>query len=73
MAAIYLVRHGQASFGAVDYDQLSARGEQQAQLLTFFPIRAHTHAHDALLLLFINLLLSSKTLVPLIPVKPKCR
>ena len=33
MAAIYLVRHGQASFGAADYDQLSARGEQQAQLL----------------------------------------
>ncbi|MCB1660687.1 MAG: histidine phosphatase family protein, partial [Pseudomonadales bacterium] len=33
MAAIYLVRHGQASFGAADYDQLSVRGEQQAQLL----------------------------------------
>lgn len=33
MASIYLVRHGQASFGAADYDQLSARGEQQAALL----------------------------------------
>ncbi len=33
MAAIYLVRHGQASFGAADYDQLSPRGEEQATLL----------------------------------------
>lgn len=33
MAAIYLVRHGQASFGAADYDQLSPRGEEQAALL----------------------------------------
>lgn len=28
-----LVRHGQASFGARDYDKLSAIGEQQSQLL----------------------------------------
>ena len=27
---LYLVRHGQASFGAADYDQLSPRGQQQA-------------------------------------------
>ena len=27
---IYLVRHGQASLGAADYDNLSERGEQQA-------------------------------------------
>ena len=33
MASIYLVRHGQASFGAADYDQLSSRGEEQAALL----------------------------------------
>lgn len=33
MGTIYLVRHGQASFGAVDYDQLSPRGEEQARLL----------------------------------------
>lgn len=33
MAAIYLVRHGQASFGKADYDRLSSHGEQQAQLL----------------------------------------
>ncbi|NPC53888.1 histidine phosphatase family protein, partial [Corallococcus exiguus] len=29
MAELYLVRHGQASFGAADYDRLSERGEQQ--------------------------------------------
>lgn len=33
MGTIYLVRHGQASFGADDYDQLSALGAQQAQQL----------------------------------------
>lgn len=33
MGAIYLVRHGQASFGAADYDQLSPLGEEQARLL----------------------------------------
>jgi len=30
MAELFLVRHGQASFGADDYDQLSSLGEQQA-------------------------------------------
>src|SRR3546814_14066718 len=30
MGAIYLIRHGQASFGAVDYDKLSKRGVEQA-------------------------------------------
>ena len=30
MGTLYLVRHGQASFGAEDYDQLSALGRQQA-------------------------------------------
>ncbi|HEY6643499.1 histidine phosphatase family protein [Povalibacter sp.] len=33
MSTLYLVRHGQASFGTDNYDQLSARGRQQAQLL----------------------------------------
>jgi len=33
MGAIYLVRHGQASFGAADYDELSTLGEEQARLL----------------------------------------
>jgi broad specificity phosphatase PhoE len=30
MGTLYLVRHGQASFGADDYDQLSALGERQS-------------------------------------------
>ena len=33
MGIIHLVRHGQASFGAADYDVLSAEGEEQARLL----------------------------------------
>lgn len=33
MTTIYLVRHGQASFGASSYDQLSPNGELQAKLL----------------------------------------
>jgi broad specificity phosphatase PhoE len=33
MGTLYLVRHGQASFGAEDYDQLSALGVQQSARL----------------------------------------
>lgn len=33
MGAIYLVRHGQASFGATDYDDLSELGLRQSALL----------------------------------------
>jgi broad specificity phosphatase PhoE len=33
MSSIYLVRHGQASFGAADYDQLSELGVRQSALL----------------------------------------
>ncbi|WP_310383770.1 histidine phosphatase family protein [Roseateles sp.] len=33
MGTLYLVRHGQASLGAVDYDQLSGIGERQCQAL----------------------------------------
>lgn len=33
MGAIYLVRHGQASFGKADYDQLSDTGFEQARVL----------------------------------------
>ncbi|MDC8757063.1 histidine phosphatase family protein [Janthinobacterium fluminis] len=33
MGQIYLVRHGQASFGSADYDQLSVLGTEQARLL----------------------------------------
>ncbi|MBT8370495.1 MAG: histidine phosphatase family protein, partial [Deltaproteobacteria bacterium] len=33
MSEIYFVRHGQASFGADDYDRLSPLGEKQARIL----------------------------------------
>jgi broad specificity phosphatase PhoE len=33
MGTLHLVRHGQASFGAADYDQLSPLGEQQCAAL----------------------------------------
>lgn len=33
MGEIYLVRHGQASFGADDYDQLSPLGDEQGRIL----------------------------------------
>lgn len=33
MGTLYLVRHGQASFGAADYDQLSPRGREQGERL----------------------------------------
>lgn len=33
MATIYVVRHGQASFGAENYDQLSDLGRQQARVV----------------------------------------
>lgn len=41
MAEFYLVRHGQASFGADDYDRLSTLGEQQSLWLgQYFAERA---------------------------------
>ena len=36
MASIYLIRHGQASFGKTDYDQLSDKGMLQSQCLGKF-------------------------------------
>ncbi|HSV39167.1 MAG TPA: histidine phosphatase family protein [Nocardioidaceae bacterium] len=33
MSVLLLVRHGQASFGAADYDLLSSEGEKQSQIL----------------------------------------
>ena len=33
MSVIYLIRHGQASFGTDNYDQLSAVGREQSTLL----------------------------------------
>ncbi|MCH1491392.1 MAG: histidine phosphatase family protein, partial [Luminiphilus sp.] len=32
MASIYLIRHGQASFGSDNYDQLSPVGQRQADV-----------------------------------------
>ena len=32
MSTLYLIRHGQASYGQADYDRLSARGEVPAWL-----------------------------------------
>lgn len=46
MGTLYLVRHGQASFGAANYDQLSAQGAVQAQRLGAF-WRAHGQRFDA--------------------------
>ncbi|WP_167527680.1 histidine phosphatase family protein [Desulfosarcina alkanivorans] len=40
MSTLYMIRHGQASFGAADYDDLSAAGRQQARLLGDFFVRA---------------------------------
>lgn len=40
MGTLYLVRHGQASFGADDYDNLSELGAQQAQMLGQWFFRA---------------------------------
>ena len=40
MGTLYLVRHGQASFGADDYDCLSALGERQSRRLgEYFKLR----------------------------------
>ncbi len=33
MGTLYLIRHGQASYGEADYDKLSARGHEQARSL----------------------------------------
>jgi broad specificity phosphatase PhoE len=49
MTTIYLIRHGQASFGAEDYDQLSPVGVEQARVLgealsARLPAEAEIHA-----------------------------
>ena len=44
MATIYLIRHGQASFGSDNYDQLSETGWKQAQVLgRWLAGRVHPH------------------------------
>jgi broad specificity phosphatase PhoE len=45
MGAIYLVRHGQASFAAADYDQLSPLGHEQARVLGAALARRGVRAH----------------------------
>ncbi|TXI24816.1 MAG: histidine phosphatase family protein [Roseateles sp.] len=46
MGSLYLVRHGQASFGAADYDQLSPRGAEQCRRLGAY-WREHGQPFDA--------------------------
>jgi broad specificity phosphatase PhoE len=48
MGSLYLVRHGQASFGAADYDQLSDLGRRQCERLGEW-LRAHGKRFDAVL------------------------
>ena len=48
MGTLYLVRHGQASFGADNYDQLSDLGQQQSQWLGRY-FAAHGLKFDAVL------------------------
>jgi broad specificity phosphatase PhoE len=48
MGTLYLVRHGQASFGAADYDQLSQLGTQQCQALGAW-MRRHGLQFDGVL------------------------
>jgi broad specificity phosphatase PhoE len=45
MGQIYLVRHGQASFGTANYDQLSELGVEQAQLLGQWFANCHQRFH----------------------------
>ena len=46
MSMIYMIRHGQASFGKEDYDQLSPLGKRQARVLAqhFLDTGFHPHA-----------------------------
>ena len=60
MASVLLIRHGQASFGTVDYDRLSPLGEEQSRrlgrwlkqtgntpdLVVVGPLRRHAHTAD---------------------------
>ncbi len=44
VSTLYLIRHGQASYGAADYDHLSARGRQQAAALGAYVARTPVDA-----------------------------
>lgn len=45
MGQIYLVRHGQASFGSANYDQLSELGKEQSRLLGEWFANSHAKFH----------------------------
>lgn len=53
MGVVYLVRHGQASFGTDDYDRLSERGTEQARItgdhLAAMGVRPARIVHGAML------------------------
>ncbi len=57
MGTLYLVRHGQASFGSDDYDRLSPLGQRQSQ-------RLGGGKYSFLTLLYHNLLCYYKVLYP---------
>jgi broad specificity phosphatase PhoE len=46
--SVIFVRHGQASFGASDYDRLSDRGKQQAQIVAEHLLRLQTRPDVAI-------------------------
>lgn len=48
MGSIYLIRHGQASFDAEDYDQLSTLGMEQSRLLGTW-MRSMGHVPDSII------------------------
>jgi len=47
MASIYLIRHGQASFGSDNYDQLSPLGQRQADVTGQFLAEVGLDIHAA--------------------------
>lgn len=47
MRQLYLIRHGQASYGAADYDQLSEQGREQSRLLGAWFKRCGIEVHHA--------------------------
>lgn len=44
MGTVFLIRHGQASYGEADYDRLSSRGQDQARALGKWMARANLDA-----------------------------
>lgn len=44
MGTLYLIRHGQASYGEADYDRLSVRGREQARAVGAWLARAEVQA-----------------------------